>query len=461
MAVRVPLPRFDKARHLPSLRVNLRGDEVEVSWEGAEAGGCRRAWSAGRVDGSQLEARIKKARQEDGVDDTTRWVCVVSVAKAKDDPPEESAHALAAAGEAARREAHERDNVGDRAAARAALERAADACRRCLRTLGLLPARESASHMSDEDRRAARTAAMGLVRSLEHIGGEDAQAELRVVCPPLVTGGFLPFDDPLQRPAVLIRGLVPTQPWWDTAEVPMAAHLAGLDWRVLRDEVLTALAAARANVQPSAPSRHASDEGWRHTAAMAAPPADTVGALSEGWRRIVSSGAWTELPLFAGHAVVEQNCRLVPRTAHGIGTAPDATEVALCGAGECVISVLRPGTCLRPHCGPSNNRLTCHLALQVPPERTRDDGTPACAIRVGDAPPRAWREGEVLVFDDSFEHEVWYDADPDAPDGGPDRIIALCHCWHPQLSGDDGFRFKTAEAVRMQGDGDGAPPPAR
>ena len=37
-----------------------------------------------------------------------------------------------------------------------------------------------------------------------------------------------------------------------------------------------------------------------------------------------------------------------------------------------------------------------------------------------------WEEGEVLVFDDSYEHEVWQRADAD-------RIVMIVDIWHPTL----------------------------
>ena len=46
-------------------------------------------------------------------------------------------------------------------------------------------------------------------------------------------------------------------------------------------------------------------------------------------------------------------------------------------------------------------------------------------IRVGDE-IREWRAGECLIFDDSFEHEVWHD-------GEGDRIVLICDMWHPEL----------------------------
>ena len=39
---------------------------------------------------------------------------------------------------------------------------------------------------------------------------------------------------------------------------------------------------------------------------------------------------------------------------------------------------------------------------------------------------REWKQGECLIFDDSFEHEVWHDGDSD-------RVVLICDLWHPEL----------------------------
>ena len=73
------------------------------------------------------------------------------------------------------------------------------------------------------------------------------------------------------------------------------------------------------------------------------------------------------------------------------------------------------------YCGPTNARLRAHLGLVVP------EGD--CRIRVGDAPPRPWVTGEVLLFDDSFEHEVWNETDAA-------RLVLIVDLWHPDLATD-------------------------
>ena len=130
----------------------------------------------------------------------------------------------------------------------------------------------------------------------------------------------------------------------------------------------------------------------------------------------LKAGAWTDMQLYANCRRDEANCARCPRAAAAIAQH-DAFNV-LCGAH--FFSRLTPGTHIGSHCGPSNLRLRVHLGLVVPP------GT---RIRVGDE-VREWREGECLVFDDSFEHEVWHDGD------AGDRIVLICDMWHPGLDVD-------------------------
>lgn len=62
-------------------------------------------------------------------------------------------------------------------------------------------------------------------------------------------------------------------------------------------------------------------------------------------------------------------------------------------------------------------KLRCHFPLFVPEE---------CYLRVaGD--PRPWVEGEMIIFDDSYEHEA-ANLSPDK-----ERVILLMDIWHPDL----------------------------
>ena len=90
-------------------------------------------------------------------------------------------------------------------------------------------------------------------------------------------------------------------------------------------------------------------------------------------------------------------CARFPATAALVDRITEATSCALCGCGETLFSTLAPGTRLRPHCGPTNSRLTLHLGIIVPP---------ACGALTAGGEARAWRDGEALVFDDSSRARV-------------------------------------------------------
>jgi len=82
-----------------------------------------------------------------------------------------------------------------------------------------------------------------------------------------------------------------------------------------------------------------------------------------------------------------------------------------------LFSLLRAGTHIQPHHGLLNTRLICHLPLIVPLD---------CALRVG-SETRVWRPGELMIFDDSFEHEAWNRSDTT-------RVVLLFEIWRPELS---------------------------
>jgi aspartate beta-hydroxylase len=50
-----------------------------------------------------------------------------------------------------------------------------------------------------------------------------------------------------------------------------------------------------------------------------------------------------------------------------------------------------------------------------------------CAIRVG-GEEHAWKEGQCVTFDDTFEHEAWNRSDQT-------RVVLIMDGWNPHLSG--------------------------
>jgi aspartyl/asparaginyl beta-hydroxylase (cupin superfamily) len=89
-------------------------------------------------------------------------------------------------------------------------------------------------------------------------------------------------------------------------------------------------------------------------------------------------------------------------------------------APSILFSRLAPGARIPPHHGVMNARLVCHLPLIVPP---------GCGFKVG-GEVREWHEGELLVFDDTVEHEAWND-------GSSERIILIFDVWRPEVTSDE------------------------
>ncbi len=89
------------------------------------------------------------------------------------------------------------------------------------------------------------------------------------------------------------------------------------------------------------------------------------------------------------------NAALCPKTAELIFSIPEIISSNY--------SYMQAHTHILPHKGYSRMQLRCHLPLLVPDENL-------CGIRVG-SETKNWKEGELLIFDDSFEHEAWNKTD--------------------------------------------------
>lgn len=127
---------------------------------------------------------------------------------------------------------------------------------------------------------------------------------------------------------------------------------------------------------------------------------------------------WGAAWLWKNGRVAEGMDDLCPETLAALARAP--RPMIPNRAPMALFSRLTPGTHIQPHHGMLNTRLICHLPLVVPG---------GCALRVG-GETRAWREGEMIIFDDSFEHEAW--------NRGPsDRTILLFEIWRPDIDADE------------------------
>jgi len=109
---------------------------------------------------------------------------------------------------------------------------------------------------------------------------------------------------------------------------------------------------------------------------------------------ITQDNQWKTYFLAGCGIASEENCRRCPETARILKKIP--------GMKTAFFSILSPQKHIPPHRGPYNGVLRYHLGLKVPEPKDK------CRIRINKEITH-WSEGESLIFDDSFNHEVWND----------------------------------------------------
>ncbi|XP_073487791.1 aspartyl/asparaginyl beta-hydroxylase isoform X6 [Aquarana catesbeiana] len=193
------------------------------------------------------------------------------------------------------------------------------------------------------------------------------------------------FASVWQRSLYNVNGLK-AQPWWTAKETGYTDLVRTLEanWKIIRDEGLAVMDKAKGLFVPE-------DENLRE------------------------KGDWSQYTLWQQGRKNEKSCNSAPRTCALLERFPESTG---CRRGQIKYSVMHPGTHVWPHTGPTNCRLRMHLGLVIPKT--------GCKIRCAND-TRSWTEGKVLIFDDSFEHEVWQEADSY-------RLIFIVDIWHPELT---------------------------
>lgn len=157
-------------------------------------------------------------------------------------------------------------------------------------------------------------------------------------------------------------------PVLDVRDFPWTAALRD-NWQAIRDEVVAV--ALRRDAAPS------------------------LATISPDHRAIAEVDMWRSFFLWGYGYPVDENLVRCPATAKVVGQVP--------GLNSAFFSILAPGTHIPDHRGVTKALITCHLGLIVP----RDGDV---RMRVDDRIVR-WAEGETLVFDDTYNHEVWNDTD--------------------------------------------------
>ncbi len=148
-------------------------------------------------------------------------------------------------------------------------------------------------------------------------------------------------------------------------------------------------------------------------------------------RGVNQAPSWNGYYFFRHGERRDENCSRCPVTAAALDRLP-LSRVRDHGP-EVLFSVFTPGTHLLPHRGVTNTRLVGHLPLIVPAD---------CALNVG-GEIHAWREGKVVVFDDTFEHEAWNRSDSI-------RVVLIFDLWNPHLT--EAERAAVADLIAAIGD---------
>jgi hypothetical protein len=188
-----------------------------------------------------------------------------------------------------------------------------------------------------------------------------------------------PYTHPLQYPPYFIPG-VPARTFYQPDEFEWSQPLVDA-YPVIKEELMGVL----------------SQDGQGFKAYMSEHQARLAG--------------WNTFNFFFYGKKNEENCARCPRTTAILESLPRFER------DHIMFSALNPHKRIPPHPGPMNGIIRAHLGLVVPK---------GAFIRVGQD-ERTWEEGKLLVFDDSFEHEVWNHSDFV-------RIVLFINFWHPCFS---------------------------
>ena len=118
--------------------------------------------------------------------------------------------------------------------------------------------------------------------------------------------------------------------------------------------------------------------------------------ISKDQIEITDDDRWKTFFLYGYGFKAKLGVEMCPRTAALMEQIP--------GMKTAMFSILSPRKHILDHRGPYKGVLRYHLGLIVPRDAEN------CRIRVGDD-VRHWEEGKSMIFDDTFNHEVWNETD--------------------------------------------------
>ncbi len=217
--------------------------------------------------------------------------------------------------------------------------------------------------------------------------------------------------DARQQPTFLFLPGLPATPYFDMAAMP---------WREALQAETPAIIEELQALLPTSNGR----EAVFHSGELAEE--NLRGANAQ-----YGSPSWSGYYFYRHGEARLENHAACPRTAAALQALPLARIPG--HAPEVLFSVFSPGTHLLPHRGVTNTRVVGHLPLIVPPD---------CALRVG-GETHVWKQGEAVVFDDTYEHEAWNRS-------GETRVVLIFDLWNPYLT--EAERLAISALVVAMGD---------
>jgi aspartate beta-hydroxylase len=216
------------------------------------------------------------------------------------------------------------------------------------------------------------------------------------------------YPDPRQKPSFLLFPGLPTSAYIERAALPWV------------DELEAQTPAVLAELQRLLPSAAGRERVFGSDALEA-----------ENLRGLEVAPSWNGYYFYRHGERRDDNCQSCPDTSRALDALPLA-RVREHGP-EVLFSVFTTGTHLLPHRGVTNTRVVGHLPLLVPED---------CALSVG-GEIHVWRPGEVVVFDDTYEHEAW-NRSPRT------RVVMIFDTWNPYLT--EAERAAVTDLVTAIGD---------
>ena len=160
----------------------------------------------------------------------------------------------------------------------------------------------------------------------------------------------------------------------------------------------------------------------RHAESGLAPVIAEAAALLPTWplKREgagLGDGGWSQLVLGVNGVARPAGCESAPAACAWLQSLSPLVHVA---DGQAKMSVIAPGSSVRPHSGPTVARLRMHCCLIQP--------TSGPVFIVGGV-SRRWVPGQCFLFDESMEHEV-----RGVSGGGGPRVVLLVDIANPLLA---------------------------